>query len=87
LIGSCIVRLALGQGFTLLDIQKRANLSEEYVGGMRDGNREISPWAAVRCARLLGLPHAPLVGIQEPELSAVVAEIRQHLLHLAGGRI
>ena len=84
LIGPCIVRLALKQGFTLLDLQEGANLSEEYVGGMREGNREVSLWAIARCARLLGLPHAPPSGIQEPELSIVVAEIRQHLLNLAG---
>jgi hypothetical protein len=84
LIGPLIIRLALEQGITLLDLQKGANLSEEYVGGMRDGNRMISTWAIARCARVLDLPHAPPSGIQEPELSIVVAQIRQHLLNLAG---
>ncbi len=82
LIGPLIIRLANERGVTVLDLQQRANLSPEYVGGMRDGNREISTWAIARCARVLDLPHAPPVGIQEPELGNVVIKIRQHLLNL-----
>ncbi|MBM3227293.1 hypothetical protein FJZ27_00290 [Candidatus Peribacteria bacterium] len=78
-IGPLIVRLAEEKG---LDLEKAANLSPEYVGGMRDGKRELSNWAIVRCARVLELSNVPAIGVQGPELSVAVARIRSYLLQL-----